>query len=235
MNFDPQTGQPLAKGSARHGEGATVQLASMDAQTQQPVAQVGVNIGAPGAAGQAGQGGQRFGHRITEMPWCCCNHTTWAMDVSDDKVALKTTIVDGMCACCTGGTSDFVTAKLDRITHVHVSPKAPSKLWCALYALIVASSAGGIAHAINVSNNNSYNGGGRYYNDDDNSRVSSGNQATYAAVVIIAFILAYEAFKFCLRRVVVTMSGDEFFSIPQGSLEAGHMLANSIISRQLAK
>jgi hypothetical protein len=238
QNFDPQTGQPLAEGDARHGEGATVQLTSMGAQTQQPVAQVGVNPGVNIGGlprGSLSPPGVRFGHRITEMPWCCCNHTTWAMDVSDDKVALKTTMVDGMCACCTGGTSDFVTAKLDRITHVHVSPKAPSKLWCAFYALIVASSAGGIAHAINVSNNNSYNGGGRYYNDDDNSRVSSGNQATYAAVVIIAFICAYETFKYCLRRVVVTMSGDEFFSIPQASLEAGHMLTNSIISRQLAK
>jgi hypothetical protein len=236
QNFDPQTGQPLAEGGARRGEGATVQLTSMGAQTQQPVAQVGVNPGVN--IGRLPRGslpplGVRFGHRITELPWCCCNHTTWAMDVSDDKVALKTTIVDGMCACCTGGTSDFVTAKLDRITHVQVSPKAPSKLWCAFYAYIVAGAAFLILHAINISSSNS--GGRNRYSDDDNSSNSSGHPATYAGVMICAFIFAYEGFKYCLRRVVVTMSGDEYFSIPQASLEAGHMLANSIISRQLAK
>ena len=244
QNFDPQTGQPLAEGDARHGEGATVQLTSMadrfnhalGAQTQQPVAQVGVNPGVNIGGlprGSLSPPGVRFGHRITEMPWCCCNHTTWAMDVSDDKVALKTTIVDGMCACCTGGTSDFVTAKLDRITHVQVSPKAPSKLWCAFYALIVAGAASLILHAINISSSNS--GGRNRYSDDDNSSNSSGHPVTYGGVTICAFIFAYEGFKYCLRRVVVTMSGDEYFSIPQASLEAGHMLTNSIISRQLAK
>ena len=67
------------------------------------------------------------------------------------------------------------------------------------------------------------------------SGMSSTSQAYAGAIAWVVMICAYEAFKYCLRRVVVTMSGDEYFSIPQGSLEAGHMLANSIVSRQLAK